>query len=138
MIKTIARPGHADFTANEKYHGFSAYRGGGHFSGSITAAIVAAGAILICALREKGIYIGTHIKSIADVSDRDFENYSDDIKYLSDKTFPVLSEKAAEDLHKRILDAKSELDSVGGILETVITGLPAGLGEPWFESAEGK
>ena len=138
LIKNIARPGHADFTANEKYHGFSDYRGGGHFSGRITAAIVAAGAILICALREKGIYIGTHIKSIADVSDRDFENYSDDIKYLSDKTFPVLSEKAAEEMNKRILDAKSELDSVGGILETVITGLPAGLGEPWFESVEGK
>ena len=136
--KTLARPGHADYTANEKYHGFQDYRGGGHFSGRITAAIVAAGAILMGALREKGIEIGTHIKSIADVCDREFENYAEDIRYLADKNFPVLSENAAEEMNKRILDAKNELDSVGGVLETVITGLPAGLGEPWFESVEGK
>ena len=136
--KVLARPGHADFAANEKYHGFQDYRGGGHFSGRITAAIVSAGAILISALRGKGIEIGTHIKSISDICDREFENFADDIKYLSDKNFPVLYEKAAEEMNKRILNAKAELDSVGGILETVITGLPAGLGEPWFESAEGK
>jgi len=136
--RSLARPGHADYAAYCKYHGYEDYRGGGHFSGRITAAIVAAGAIIISALKAKGIEIGSHILRLADICDRDFGNYSDDIKYLSDKTFPVLSKEAAERMNARILKAREECDSVGGILETVITGLPAGLGEPWFESVESK
>ncbi|MBP5453301.1 MAG: chorismate synthase, partial [Lachnospiraceae bacterium] len=65
----IARPGHADYTAFCKYHGFEDYHGGGHFSGRITAALVAAGAIAMRALSEKGIYVGTHIKKLADIED---------------------------------------------------------------------
>ena len=136
--RALARPGHADYSAYCKYHGYEDYRGGGHFSGRVTAAIVAAGAIMVSALRSKGIEIGSHIASLADICDRDFENYSDDIKYLSDKTFPVLSEEAAEQMNALIMEARNDCDSVGGILETVITGLPAGLGEPWFESVESK
>ncbi len=136
--RSLARPGHADYTAYCKYHGYEDYRGGGHFSGRITAAIVAAGAILISALKKKGIYIGTHISKLSDVTDRGFGNYTDDIKFLSDKAFPVLSEEAKGKMNAKILEARDNLDSVGGILETAVTGLPKGLGEPWFDSVESK
>ncbi len=132
-----ARPGHADYTADCKYHGFQDYRGGGHFSGRITAALVAAGAIAISALRRSGILIGTHISRLADVCDRPMENFEADVEALSDLNFPVLDLAAADRMKARILEAAKEGDSVGGILETVVTGLPAGVGEPWFDTVEG-
>lgn len=132
----IARPGHADYTAECKYHGFQDYRGGGHFSGRITAALVAAGAIAISALRMNGILIGTHISSLAGVRDSDFQNLEADLESLNDMTFPVLSESAAEQMKQKIRDAASECDSVGGILETAVTGFPVGVGEPWFDTVE--
>ena len=79
---TLARPGHADYTANVKYHGFQDFRGGGHFSGRITAALVAAGGIIIPELEKKGIKIGTHIKSLGGIKDRNFEDYQKDIDFL--------------------------------------------------------
>ncbi len=136
--ENLARPAHADFAAHMKYHGFEDKRGGGHFSGRITAAIVAAGAILTEALERKGIYIGTHMKKCAGILDRDFENLEDDVKKLINMRFPVLSEEAADAMQTEIMNAKEEKDSVGGILETVVLGLPAGLGEPWFDSIESK
>lgn len=132
----IARPGHADYTANEKYHGFEDFRGGGHFSGRITAALVAAGAIVIPALEKKGIRIGTHIKSCGGIADRDFDNYDKDIDALSQTNFPVLDEKQAEEMHAMMEAVAAEGDSVGGVLETVITGMPVGVGEPWFDTVE--
>ena len=136
-IASIARPSHADYVAYEKYNGFNDYRGGGHFSGRITAVIVACGAILINALKEKGIYIGTHIKKCADVTDRDFDNVLEDIKQLNDKMFPVLNN--IEDDIVRVCEKNAlELDSIGGTLQTAIYGLPVGLGDPWFSSVEGK
>jgi len=133
----LARPSHADFTANEKYHGFEDWRGGGHFSGRITAAVVAAGAIVMKALEEKGIFIGTHIKKIGGISDSDFsENIKDDISTLSKKAFATLSEDAAEIMQKEIVSALESHDSVGGMLETAVIGLPAGVGEPFFDSLE--
>ena len=136
--RALARPGHADYAAYCKYHGYEDYRGGGHFSGRITAPIVAAGAILIDALRKKGIYIGTHMAECAGVCDRDFDDYKADIDALYEKTFPVLTGEAAEEMMRKILLAKESLDSVGGILKTAIVGLPAGLGEPYFDSLESK
>ncbi len=133
----IARPGHADYTANEKYHGFEDFRGGGHFSGRITAAVVAAGAVVIPALNKKGIMIGTHIKSCGGISDRDFEDYSKDIECLSKTNFPVLDEKKAADIREMMEETAAKGDSVGGVLETVITGMPTGVGEPWFDTVEG-
>ncbi len=132
-----ARPGHADFTAFSKYHGFEDYRGGGHFSGRITAGIVAAGAIAISALRKKGIIIGTHISRLAGVEDAAFSDYQKDITLLNKKSFAVLDEAAAEKMQEKILSAKTQNDSVGGVLETVVFGMPAGVGEPWFDSIEG-
>ena len=132
----IARPGHADYTAECKYHGFQDYRGGGHFSGRITAALVAAGAIAISALRMNGILIGTHISELSEVKDRAFQNLEADLERLNDLTFPVLDDAVAEEMKQRIRDAASECDSVGGVLETAVTGFPAGVGEPWFDTVE--
>ena len=131
-----ARPGHADYTAYCKYHGFEDYRGGGHFSGRITAALVAAGAILMGALAQKGISIGTHMSECAGVQDRPFDHYQEDFKRLSKLPFSVLSKEAAGEMREKIESAAAEGDSVGGILETAVVGLPAGLGEPWFDSVE--
>lgn len=136
QMKTIARPSHADYTAECKYHGFQDSRGGGHFSGRITAALVAAGAICKLALEQKGIYIGTHIKKCAGISDRDFSDLLSDIKNVNQKTFAVLEEASAEKMQKAILDASSDGDSVGGVLETAVTGMPEGVGEPWFDTVE--
>lgn len=135
-MASAARPGHADFTAEAKYHGFQDFRGGGHFSGRITAVLVAAGAIARLALKNKGIEIGTHIAKCAGISDRYFENVAEDIKALNNKCFAVLSDESAEKMQAEILKASEEGDSVGGVLETVVSGLPAGLGEPWFDSME--
>ena len=136
-IASIARPSHADYVAYEKYNGFNDYRGGGHFSGRITAVIVACGAILINVLKEKGIYIGTHIKKCANVTDRDFDNVLEDIKQLNDKMFPVLN-NIEDDIVKVCEKTALELDSIGGTLQTAIYGIPVGLGDPWFSSVEGK
>ncbi len=137
QMARLARPSHADYTAFVKYGGFADYRGGGHFSGRITAGLVAAGAIAISILKSKGIYIGTHIKSCGGISDRDFADYYDDITALSDMPFAVLNDTAREDMIKRIEQVKFEGDSVGGILETAVVGIPAGYGEPWFDTVEG-
>lgn len=131
-----ARPAHADYAAFCKYHGYEDYRGGGHFSGRITAALVAAGAVLMPSLESLGIKIGTHILSCADVSDREFKNISSDIDLLSGRAFPVLDEEKAKEISDVILKAKQENDSVGGITESAVCGVPAGVGEPWFDSME--
>ncbi len=136
-IANKARPGHVDYSAFCKYKGYEDYRGGGHFSGRITSALVAAGAVLIDALNVKGIKIGTHIKKCGTVSDREFEDFNKDISVLSDSMFPVLCSDAADKMVSEIKNSQNNGDSIGGILETVITGVPAGVGEPWFDSFEG-
>lgn len=132
----LARPGHADYTAHCKYHGFEDYRGGGHFSGRVTVALVALGAIARSALSKKGIFIGTHIKEICGTFDRGFEDYIEDIESLYDSVFPVLSKESEEKMREVIEKAAEKGDSVGGVLETVVTGVPAGVGEPFFDSFE--
>ncbi len=130
------RPSHADYSALCRYKGFEDYRGGGHFSGRITAALVAAAAIVLPALKSKGIHIGTKIKNIAGVSDLDF-TCNQDIIDIFKKDFPVLDDAIAKAMQQKILDAKSKGDSVGGVLQTAVIGLPAGVGEPWFDTLEG-
>ena len=136
-LRSVARPGHADYTAYCKYHGYSDPRGGGHFSGRITAGLVAAGAVAITALRTRGIRIGTHILSCAGIRDRDFDDTDRDIEVLAGRPFAVLDSTKEEQMKEAITGAKSEGDSVGGILETAVTGFPAGVGEPWFDTLEG-
>ena len=142
----LARPGHADYTANEKYHGFQDYRGGGHFSGRVTAALVAAAAIVIPELAEKGIRIGSHIKNLGGIEDRNFSEWKPgdseaegllgELKELNSKTFAVLDSQKADEMMKYAEKVASQGDSVGGVLETAIAGLPAGVGEPWFGTLE--
>ncbi len=137
-LSGIARPSHADYSAYLKYHGFEESIGGGHFSGRLTAPIVALGAILREALKKKGILIGTHLLSVKGVSERHFDekNLIKDINSLSTLTFPVLDGERGEEMKKEILKAKESGDSVGGVLETVVVGMPGGVGEPWFDSLE--
>ena len=133
----LARPSHADFTAYEKYHGFEDFRGGGHFSGRITAALVASGAIVMHALEENGIFIGTHIKRCANINDTGFsQDILSDIKALSKKAFATLSDESGLLMQQKIIQARESLDSVGGVLETAVVGLPSGVGEPWFDTLE--
>lgn len=139
-MATLARPGHADFTAECKYHGFQDYRGGGHFSGRITAALVAAGGVVIPALAKKGIFIGSHVKTCGGVVDSPFATdeagLKNQISKLNDAPFAVIGDGIEKAMREKIEEAASEGDSVGGILETAVVGLPAGLGEPWFDSLE--
>ncbi len=135
--KDLARPGHADYTAQCRYEGFQDYRGGGHFSGRITAPLVAAGAIAISALKKKGIEIATHISSCGYINDRDFENIKEDMALLETLDVPVLDEDKREEIISLIEAVKAEGDSIGGTLSTIITGVPAGVGEPWFDTVEG-
>ncbi len=133
-LKMTPRPGHADYTAECKYHGFQDHRGGGHFSGRITAALVAAGAIISYALLQKGIKIGTHISNLHGICDRAFGDIEADIDALEDKSFPALSAEA--EMLSEIEAARLSGDSVGGVLESAVLGVPAGVGEPWFDSIE--
>lgn len=134
------RPGHADYTAFEKYHGFQDYRGGGHFSGRLTAPIVAAGSICRQILESKGVFIGSHIQQLYTVKDQafsqDIKELKEEIDTLNQKEFATLNPEAASEMTKIIEEAASEGDSLGGILETAIVGLPTGIGEPAFDSVE--
>jgi chorismate synthase len=132
----LARPSHADFSAQMKYHGFQDPRGGGHFSGRVTAGIVAAGAICRQALSARGIRLATHILRLGDVEDAPFTDVASEIERIEAKRFPLILD-LEEQAEAVVLAAKAEQDSVGGVVQTGICGLPAGLGEPWFDSLEG-
>ena len=130
-----ARPSHADYSAWCKYHGFEDHRGGGHFSGRVTAALTAVGGILLPALEALGVEIGTHIYRCGPETDRPIAAASD-LALLAERDFPVLDLDCAQRITQRILRAKENNDSVGGVTQTGVYGLPAGLGEPWFDSVE--
>lgn len=135
--KGIARPSHADYAAHCKYHGFEDYRGGGHFSGRVTAALVACGAILYGTLADMGIAIGTHILLCGGVRDRAFDDLAHDIGYLHTADFPTLDPEKGKAMADAVLKAREQCDSIGGVVQTAVTGMPAGVGEPWFDSVEG-
>ncbi|MBQ2719777.1 MAG: chorismate synthase [Clostridia bacterium] len=136
-LRTLPRPGHADYTALLKYHGYADERGGGHFSGRLTAPLVAAGAVALSALSARGIRIGTHIAACGGVADRRFLDVEADLLALGGRDFATLDEAAGEAMRAAIEAARAEGDSVGGVLETAVTGLPGGVGEPWFDTVEG-
>lgn len=133
------RPGHADYTAQVKYKGYQDVAGGGHFSGRLTAPLCIAGGLCIQWLKQRGITVTGHICSIAGISDMPAR--IDPVRpqlQFSDPDFPVFSAQAAEKMKKAISDAKADGDSVGGVIECVIEGVPAGLGGPLFGGLEGK
>lgn len=133
----IARPSHADYVAYCKYHGYEDYRGGGHFSGRVTAGIVAAGAILSRALGNLGITLSTHVLECAGVKDKPFFETEKEIELLRNAAFPVIDSVAGEEMKEKIERARLDRDSVGGVTETAISGMPSGVGEPMFDSMEG-
>ena len=135
--KDLARPGHADYPARVRYQGYNDYRGGGHFSGRLTAPLVFAGAVAKQILARRGVFVGAHISSVYGISDQLLEDW-DSLRAVADKDFPVLDDRAWEQMRQAILEAKDEQDSVGGAIECAVFGLPAGLGGPDFgENAEG-
>lgn len=139
-IKNIMRPGHADYTGHVKYSGYNDHRGGGHFSGRLTAPLVFVGAICKHVLeRRQKIIIGSHIKSIANVTDNDFDPVDIDgelLQELSKSLFPVINNEKCKTMKRRIEEAKEDEDSVGGMVETAILNLQAGVGSPYFDSVE--
>ncbi len=135
--RDLARPGHADYPAHVRYQGCNDYRGGGHFSGRLTAPLVFAGAIAKQILAQRGIFVGAHISSIYGVNDEALEDW-ETLKGVADKDFPVLDDAKGQEMQEAILEAKEEQDSVGGAIECGVFGLPAGYGSPDFgENAEG-
>lgn len=140
-IATVARPGHADYTGSVRYNYSNDLRGGGHFSGRITAPLVFAGAVCAQLLEQRGIIAGAHILSIADVNDSRFDPVNvtaDELERIKNKAFPVIDDSAAEKMKTAVKAASEQLDSVGGRIECAITGLPAGIGSPMFDGLENR
>lgn len=137
-LKDCPRPGHADYTAQIKYGGFQDAAGGGHFSGRLTAPLCIAGGLCKQWLEETGIRIGSRILAIAGVADdTSFDPRNPSLDKIG-ADFPVLSPDAGRRMREKIAHARSEGDSVGGVIQCCITGLPAGLGEPMFGGVESK
>ncbi len=140
-LKGIIRPGHADYTGFVKYGESHDFRGGGHFSGRITAGLVFAGELARQVLSKHGIVIGSHIRSVAAIREKSFldcELTEELLCGLAEKDFPTMDAERGEDMQKAILAASAERDSVGGIIECAALGVSAGVGEPFFESVESK
>ncbi len=138
VLKECMRPGHADYSAYVKYSGFNDVRGGGHFSGRLTAPIVFAGAIAKQILKQKNIHVGSHILSIKDVYDEHFSLRIDEEHINALKNEPTINKNAYIKMQSVIEDAKEKGDSVGGKIECAIINVPAGIGSPFFDSLESK
>lgn len=138
-IMNAPRPGHSDYTAYLRYEGFNDVRGGGHFSGRLTANMVFAGAIIRQILKKKGIDIAAHIYSIGEVCDKPFEptGISDElISRLNKEKFALVDTSREDALRSVVSDAAAKGDSVGGVVECIIQGMPAGVGNPMFGGVE--
>ena len=134
------RPSHADYTAWVKWGGQADMRGGGHFSGRLTAPLCIAGGIAKQILARRGIYIGAHLASVGAESDSPFPLHPTAALFdqVAAKPFPVLDDHAGERMQALILEARQNLDSVGGVIECAAIGLPAGLGDPMFDGIENR
>lgn len=132
-LKTVPRPSHADLAALKRYNGYNDYRGGGHFSGRLTAPLVFAGALAKCILKEKNIYVGSHILQIMDIRDEEFDylNVNKEVfEKIKQNQISVIKSDTAEKMIAKIQGAFKEKTSVGGIIETAVTGMPCGIGSP--------
>ena len=138
LLKTHMRPGHSDYPAYVKYQGFNDVRGGGHFYGRITAPIVFAGNIAKQILKQKGIRVGAHILSIGSIQDQKFDMQVNDdlLDELLEKSYPTIDSAVFSQMEETILNARKDLNSVGGKVECVALHVPAGIGEPFFDSLE--
>ncbi len=140
-LLTTPRPGHADYTGFVRYNGANDIRGGGHFSGRLTAPLVFAGAICRQILAAKGITVGGHIAAIAGVPDKPLDPVAvtaDELRELSAVSFSLVDKAAEAPMRAAVEDARLEGDSVGGVIEVAAVGLPAGWGSPMFEGIENR
>ncbi len=140
-LRDIPRPGHADFTAQVKYGGFQDVAGGGHFSGRLTAPLCIAGGICKQILARQGIYVGAHIAAIGGIPDAPYDPVGLTQEALlapGEKCFPVIDDAAGEAMQAAIATAKADLDSLGGLIECGVIGLPAGLGDPMLDGMENR
>lgn len=138
-LDTLVRPGHADYTGALRYKGFNDVRGGGHFSGRLTAPICFAGAVASQILEKRGIYVGAHIAEIHKVKDDSFDSIActrEDIVAIREKSFPVINDEKGKRMRREIEKAGSFLDSVGGVVECIAINVPAGIGSPMFDGLE--
>ena len=136
-LKDCPRPGHADLTAQIKYGGFQDAAGGGHFSGRLTAPLCIAGGLCKQWLEGMEIRVFAHIAAIAGISDTPFDPLAPDMDSIQ-PDFPVIKPDAGAQMRNAISAAKGDGDSVGGIVECAVTGLPAGVGEPMFGGVESR
>ncbi|MCR5733294.1 MAG: chorismate synthase [Lachnospiraceae bacterium] len=134
-IKDMPRPGHADYTASVKYDSYNDIRGGGQFSGRLTAPLCIAGGIVKQLLKKQGIDIYSHIYSIKDIKDTPYP-LTGPFEDVSEKELPVMDNNVIEPMKQLISKAKADLDSVGGIIECAVCGVGAGFGEPMFGGVE--
>ena len=130
-LRYTPRPSHGDYAGFIQSKGNLDYRGGGHFSGRLTAPLVAAGAVAKQLLAQQGVWVWSHISAIYGILDRAWEDV-EELKAIADKPFPVLDDARGEEMRQAILEAKNDQDSVGGSIECVVAGLPAGFGAPDF------
>ena len=141
QLKVLPRPSHGDYSGSVRYNGCNDYRGGGHFSGRLTAPLVAAGAIAKQVLAQKGIFVGAHIASVAGIADAELDCTLDQRDLLTQgaqKEFPTIDDQAGAEMQKAILAAREELDSVGGTIQCMVSGLKPGAGAPDLdENVEG-
>lgn len=138
-LSKLARPGHADYTGALRYRGFNDIRGGGHFSGRLTAPLCFAGAVAGQILEKRGIYVGAHIAEIHGITDKSFDPVNttrSDILEIREKDFPVIIDVQGNEMRKEILNARENRDSVGGIIECIAVNVPAGIGSPIFDGLE--
>ena len=134
----LVRPGHADYTGHVRYFGHEDWRGGGSFSGRLTAPLVAAGALCSQWLEQQGVNVACHIQQLGDVKDASFMNADPaaDYSYMKKMHLPVLTAGLDAQMEAAAMAAREECDSIGGVIECMVTGLPAGLGAPFFDSVE--
>ena len=139
-LRDKPRPGHADYTAYVKWKGQADMRGGGHFSGRLTAPLCVAGGIAKQILARRGVYVGAHLWSVGTERDAPFplRPTRELFESVAAKPFPVLDDQAGERMQALILEARQNLDSVGGVIECAATGMPAGLGDPMFGGVENR
>ena len=140
QLRDKPRPGHADYTAFVKWGGQADMRGGGHFSGRLTAPLCVAGGIAKQILSRRGVYVGAHLQSVGRENDTPFPLHPTKAMFeeIAAKPFPVLDDQAGERMQALILEARQNLDSVGGVIECAAVGLPAGLGDPMFGGVENR
>ncbi len=135
------RPGHADYTGLVRFGGYNDPRGGGHFSGRLTAPLVFAGAMCKLYLQTKGITVGAHIQSIAQIQDTPFDDVevnAEQLNALRLQTYPIVNPLAEKAMLSAIEEARLDQDSVGGVIECAAVGVPAGLGNPMLDTVEGR